>query len=45
MSREASKAQEDAVVEQLAGNKANVIEENGARNENEDRASVPTAQK
>ena len=41
MSREASKAHEDAVVEQLEDNDANVMEENG---EKEDRASVPTAE-
>ena len=41
MSREASKAHEDAVVEQLEDNDANV-EENG---EKEDRASVPIAEK
>ena len=42
MSREASKAHEDAVVEQLEDNDANVIEENG---EKEDRASVPIVEK
>ena len=42
MSREASKAHEDAVVEQLEDNNANVMEENG---EKEDRASVSNADK
>ena len=42
MSREASKAHEDAVVEQLEDNDAKVMEEKG---EGEDRASVPIAEK
>ena len=42
MSREASKAHEDAVVEQLEDNDANMMEENG---EKEDRASVQIEEK
>ena len=42
MLRDASKAHEDAVVEQLEDNDANVMLENG---EKEDRASVPIAEK
>ena len=42
MSREASKAHEDAVVEQLEDNDANEMEENG---EKENRASVPIAER